>query len=89
MSSFRKHSGEKLVRPLDWTPRLKSGDAPTGTPTISVTPAGMTAVYDSTQGNLTWLKIESGTAGTIHTIAVTTTTAAGETLIAEIAVTVF
>lgn len=88
MSSFRKRAGAKLVRPLDWTPSLKSGDAPTGTPTIAVTPPGMTVTYDSTEGTLTWLVIEDGTEGVIHTISVTTNTLSGERLITEIAVTI-
>ena len=88
MSSLRKRVGEKLVRPLDWTPRLKAGDAPSGLPVVTVSPAGVTATYDSTEGSLTWLRIEGGVKDSIHTIEITTATVSGETLIAEIAVTV-
>jgi len=88
MNSLRKWPGEELARPFNWTPRLKTGDGPTGTPTIAVSPSGLAVTYDSTEGALTWLRFEGGTSGQTYRVLLTTSTISGEIIQSDIDVIV-
>lgn len=80
---WTKDAEEELKVAVNWASRLAAGDLPTGAPVITVSPEGLTAAYDFTDGTRTWLILSGGTVGKAHTVKFKTQTAAGDTLVTK------